>query len=536
MQRRDFLIHTLTTLAATAIGWPLLSGKAAAGRYKHIVLLIGDDHSMRVIGSYRSADAGNPSIKTPHLDQLAREGMRFTNVFCQSPVCSASRQSFLTGNYPHQTGVNLLFTPLSDEKNYTIAEHLKTHGYRTAAIGKMHTNNNLNHGFDLRKDTAEYNKWLISKGGPRPVPTDVPVRDMTKTKGFSVDQWVNPGVRPEPLYDADTLDTYLTNEAITFIQAQRANPFLLFVGFHAPHAPMNFPVEFANHYRPEQMPLGRFGPEDLPWTPAIFRNLTDTQKREIVAGYYTCVEYLDKNVGQILRAIDDSGLRDNTLVVYISDHGYLLNDHNRFEKHTLWEPAVRSPLLVRAPGLTRPETVSTELVELVDLVPTFVEVAGAPALTTRGKSLVPLLKNPKKSHRQQVFSEYLVDNMAMLRTDDRNGGPWKYIFSTNQYDLGLGYEIGTSRPTGYLHRLYNLRHDPDELHNLAGEPAHQKRLRAMQEQLIAVFTDSHPDAARLPANLTIEQTLAWFCEPRDEVSDLEKRGFPHPTRYAKKAL
>ncbi|WP_158600284.1 sulfatase family protein [Fibrisoma montanum] len=536
MQRRTFLQQTLAALTATGLGVSLLNGKRAGGLYKHIVLLIGDDHAMRVMGCY-----GNRRVNTPNLDRLAREGMRFTNAFCQSPVCSASRQSFLTGNYPHQTGVNLLFTPFSDEKNLTVAEHLNAQHYRTAAIGKMHTNTNLPagvpaHGFEIRKDTAEYTKWLKSKGGPRPVPADVPVRDMSKTKGFSVEQWVNPGVRPEPLYDADALDTYLTNEAIAFLQAQRSSPFLLFVGFHAPHAPMNFPVEFAGRYRPEQMMLGKAGPEDLPWTPTIFRGLTDTQKREIVAGYYTCVDYLDKNVGLILNAIDDNGLRDDTLVVYIADHGYLLNDHNRFEKHTMWEPAVRSPLLVRAPGLTKAGSVSSELVELVDLVPTFVEAASAPTLPTRGKSLIPLFKNPKKNHRDQVFSEYLVDNMAMLRTDDRDGGPWKYVFSTNQYDLGLGYEIGDTRPAGYVHRLYNLRRDPDELHNLATDPAQQTRLQTLQAQLIAVFRETHPDAARLPTNLTTEQTLAWFCEPRDQVSDLEKRIFPHPNRYEKKNL
>lgn len=523
MQRRDFITASLATIAASVAGIPLLRAAGANRLYRHIVLLIGDDHAARVTGCY-----GNPRIRTPHLDQLAREGMRFTNAFCQSPVCSASRQSLLTGNYPHQTGVNLLFTSFSDENNYTIAEHLQAAGYRTAAIGKMHTNNARPHGFQVRKDTTEYNRWLAGKGGPRPVPAGTSVRDMTKTRGFSVEQWVNPGVRPEPLHDEDSLDTYLAREAADFIRANRAEPFLLFVGFHAPHAPMNFPVEFAGKYLPGQMPLGLSGPEDLPWTPAVFRGLTEIQRREIVAGYYTCVEYLDKNVGLVLQALDEQGLRNDTLVVYISDHGYLLNEHNRFEKHTLWEPAVRSPLLVRAPGVARPGSVSAELTELVDLVPTFAEVSGTASLKTQGKSLLNLLKNPRQKHREQVFSEYLVDNMAMLRTDD-----WKYVFSTNQYDLGLGYEIGESRPAGMVHRLYDLRRDPDELHNLAEQPAHQKRLMTMQQQLIAVFLRSHPEADRLPANLTPEQTLAWFCEPRDVVSEVEKRVFPHPSRYGR---
>lgn len=532
MQRRDFLRQSFIALNAINIGW--LYGNGQVKRPVNIVLLIGDDHSARVMGCY-----GNKLIKTPNLDRLAREGIRFTNTFCQSPVCSASRQSLLTGMYPHQTGVNLLFTSFSDEKNYTIAEHLQTHGYYTAAIGKMHTNNGQSHGFQIRKDIAEYNRWLKEKGGPRPVPRDVPVRDMEKTKGFSVEQWVNPGVRPEPLYKADSLDTYLANEAIRFIDQKADKPFLLFVGFHAPHAPMNFPVEFADRYAPENMLIGAFGLEDLPWTPAIFRDLTESQKREIIAGYYTSVEYLDTNVGLVLDAIDQSGKRDDTLVVYISDHGYLLGEHNRFEKHTMWEPVVRTPLLVRLPGKNPAKNwggVSDELVELTDLVPTFAQVAGTPPLPhVQGKSLLPLLqrsnKPPKAVFRDAVFSEYLVDNMAMLRTTN-----WKYVFSTNQYDLGLGYDIGNTRPMGHVQRLYDLRRDPDERHNLAGDPAHQRRLVALREQLITIFKQTHPDAAKLPPNLSPEQTLVWFCEPRDEVSDLEKRVFPHHNRYEKKAL
>ncbi len=527
MQRRDFLTQTLTALAAAGLGGLFLGSRPAPKRLRNVVLLIGDDHSARVLGCY-----GNPLIRTPNLDRLAREGTRFTRAFAQSPICSASRQSFLTGKYPHQTGVNLLFTSFSDA-NVTVAEHLKAQGYRTAAIGKMHTNNNLPHGFELRKDGAEYARWLKEKGGPKPVPADVPVRNMSTTKGMQPGIWLNPGVRPEPLLDEDSLDTYLARQAGEFIREAREHPFLLFVGFHAPHAPMNFPVEFAGKYRPEQMPLGRSSADDERWIPNIFRNFSPEQKREVVAGYYTCVEYLDKNVGLVLNELKTNGLENNTLVVYISHHGYLLDDHRRFEKHTMWEPAVQTPLLVRAPGLGKPGQVSSELVELVDLVPTFTESTALPSLPTQGpfspgKSLLPLLRNPRAEHREAIFSEYLIDRLAMLRTDD-----YKYVFTSGEHDLGVGYETGHA-PFGPTQWLFDLKADPDELHNLAADPAQAGRLRAMQAQLIAVFRKTHPVAAKLPAGLNAEQTLAWFCEPRDEVSDLEKRLFPDPKRYEKK--
>lgn len=519
MQRRDFLSQTLLALTAAGLG---LGGRTAPKRLRNVVLLISDDHSARVLGCY-----GNPLIRTPHLDRLAREGTRFTRAFAQSPICSASRQSFLTGNYPHQTGVNLLFTSFPDA-NVTVAEHLKSRGYRTAAIGKMHFNNNQPHGFDLRLDGAEHTRWLKQQGGPQPLPEGVPLRDMSTTKGMQPGIWLNPGVRPEPLLDEDSLDTWLARRAREFIAANHENPFLLFVGFHAPHAPMNFPVEFAGKYRPEQMPLGRSSPDDERWIPKIFRDFSPEQKREIVAGYYTCVEYLDKNVGLVLDSLESNGLENDTLVVYVSDHGYLLDDHRRFEKHTMWEPAVHTPLLVRAPGLSKPGRVSSELVELVDLVPTFTEATGQPPLKSQGRSLLPLLRNPNASHRDAIFSEYLIDRLAMLRTDD-----WKYVFTSGEFDLGVGYETGHA-PFGVTHRLFDLRNDPDELRNLAADPRHADRLRTMQGQLIGIFRKTHPDAARLPGGLTTEQTLAWFCEPRDEVADLEKRLFPDPKRYEKK--
>jgi len=531
MQRRDFLTQTLLALTAAGLN---LSSRSAPRRLRNVVLLIGDDHTARVLGCY-----GNRLIRTPNLDRLAREGVRFSRAYVQAPICSASRQSFLTGKYPHQTGVNLLFTSFEDQRNVTIAEHLKAQGYRTAALGKMHWNNNLPHGFDQRADRAEYERWLKAKGGPKPLPPDVPVRDMATTTGLQPGIWLNPGVRPEPLLDEDTLDTYLARQAGKFIAANRENPFLLFVGFHAPHSPMNFPVEFAGKYRPEQMPLGRGSRDDERWIPKIFRDFSPDQKREVVAGYYTCVEYLDKNVGLVLDSLTANGLNEDTLVVYISDNGYLLGEHHRFEKHTMWEPAVQVPVLVRAPGFTdhKPSErsrVNHELVELVDLVPTFTEVLGAPPLPgMQGKSLLPLLEQAggtqkQAKHRDAVFSEYLVDRMAMLRTND-----YKYVFMTGEHDLGLGYETGNA-PLGITHRLYDLRRDPEELQNLATDPRHADRLRAMQAHLVTVFDKTHPDAAKRPAGLTAEQALTWYCEPRDQVAELEKRLFPDPKRYEKK--
>lgn len=484
---------------------------------RNLLVILADDHALHVTGAY-----GNSIIHTPHIDRLAGQGVTFTNAFCNAPICSASRQSLLTGKYPHATGVNLLFTPFPDEGNTTIAEHLAAYDYQSALIGKNHFNNWLwyplyekglpQHGFDSLIEQVEYRNFLAGQKMPS-LPADIECYDREKSKG-SVAEWMNWRVLPQPVYDEFSEGTFYANQAIAFMRKNRDAPFLLWLAFKEPHHPFYFPIEYVGKYHPKDLPLPEGSAEDDRWIPQKFRDLTDVEKRGIIAAYYTSTEYLDKNIGLVLQALEDLDLTENTLVVYLSDNGYLLNDHKRFEKHTMWQEAIHQPLIFRLGKQFKVGKRCNALVEYIDVVPTILELLGSAALSeVQGKSFVHLFSDGNGRHRDFVFSEYLEDNLAMV-TD----GEWKYVFTTGSRDLGIGYQTGYG-PSGIVHRLYHLPTDPQEYHDVSGLARNREILGNMQQVMLQRFMETHPDAAHCPQQLTLEGKLVWFCEPRDVGAD-----------------
>jgi choline-sulfatase len=480
---------------------PLAQSVKGQGQFQNVVFILGDDHRTEAIGAY-----GNRIVKTPNLDRMAARGTRFTKAFANSPVCSASRQSLLTGKYPHATGVSLLTSPLP-EKQVTLADHLLNFGFKTAIIGKNHFNNDLNHGFDLKIERRNYLAHLASNP-PAPLPTSVKTRPTWRPFKDPADVWLNAEGLPSALRDEDEAGTFYAKKAIDFVNQNKNNRFCLFLGLEEPHSPFNFPVEFAGRHKAQDMTLPTGSKEDDMWVPEIFKGLTDDQKKGIIASYYTSVEYLDKNVGLLLDALDAAGLTESTMVIYLGDHGYLLNDHKRFEKHMMWEKAVNAPLIIQAGGKFGKDKVENALTEFVDLVPTAIAALGVDPLDgIHGKSLIPLLAGKQRKLRDFVFSEYLVDNTAMIRTEK-----WKYIYTTGRADLGLGYATGNP-PTGVLHLLYKVDADPNETKNVANVPENRNILTAMQDTLLRVFMKTHPISGTLPASWTKDQKLAAYCEP-----------------------
>lgn len=490
-------------------------------RFKNVVFIVSDDHHPEVVSLL-----GEKPIHTPNIDLLASEGVFFTNAYANSPICSASRQSMMTGKYPHATGVNLLFTPFPDEKNVTIAEHLKEHGYKTALVGKNHFNNWVfsslykegqypDHGWDHLIDKAEHKQWL-KENPATPVPDSIPTRANTPAGEGAV--WgKNADMLPIPYYDKDSPATFLANWAADFINKNKENPFCLWVAFHEPHAPFSFPVEYAGKYKPEDMPLPKGTPEDDRWIPLQFKDLTEDERRGIIASYYTSVEYMDKNVGIVLDALRDNGLEENTLVIFNGDQGYLLNEHKRFEKHMFWDEAVTAPFVIKGKGIFEAGKRTAELMEFVDILPTVTDALGIPAHEDfQGISLMPYLTGSEDTHREHVFSEFLQDDKAMIATKD-----WKYIFTSGKYDLDLGYETGYG-PSGIYQRMYNLKEDPNETTNLAYKPEHQAKLVEMQQLMLQKFNETHPEAAELPAELNTLGQLVWFCQPRDIGSNYDE--------------
>jgi choline-sulfatase len=375
----------LLWMAVAALVGASAAGAAEPARRPNVLWVCADDHAPYVCGAY-----GNTTVRTPNLDRLAAGGVRFDRAYCNSPVCTASRQSFLTGRYPRTLGVTRLLTPLPDGE-LTLARLLRAAGYDTAAIGKMHFNSDHKHGFDVRIDRPEHARHL-KEHGKRPLPGGVEVQPPWRPFRDPARVWLNSACLPVGSTDEDMDGAYFAREAARYLGQERDRPFFLMVSFYEPHSPFRFPVGYRGRHRPEEFAVPKVGPEDDAQIPQVFRGLTDREMQGIIAAYYTATEFLDKNVGLVLDALGRAGRAGDTLVIYTGDHGYMLGQHGRFEKHCSYEPAVRAPLLLRWPGHLRAGQSTRALVEFIDIVPTVLEFAGVPApATVQGKSLVPLL-------------------------------------------------------------------------------------------------------------------------------------------------
>ncbi|MBL9123272.1 MAG: sulfatase-like hydrolase/transferase [Planctomycetaceae bacterium] len=477
-------------------------GVRAADSRPNVLLILGDDHAAYALSSY-----GHAVVKTPNLDRLAARGARFTHAYCNSPMCTPSRQSLLTGRMPHATQVTLLKSALGEDET-TLAEVLQGAGYRTAAIGKMHFNSKLTHGFAERIDQPDHRTWLQARPSAPPADASAtlgpwkPFRDPARV-------WLNSAALPYPARAAEMAGSYFAQQAAARLQ-QGDEPLFLIVSFYEPHSPFHFPLEYAGRVAAEALPVPTVGPEDAPQIPLIFRDLTDAEKRGIAAAYYTSVQFLDENVGRVLAALDASGRADNTLVIYAGDHGYLLGHHGRFEKHTFYEEAIRAPLMLAWPNHIAAGQQIDELVEFVDLFPTVVAACQATLPADRhGKSLLPLVDGspPAPPLHDAVFGVYGENEEAMIRT-----AHWKLIYGSGTRARDDGY--ATDRPTpGRTVRLYDLAADPAEMHNLAADESQRERVAALEQRLVERLEATCRPGQRAPAGLTIEEQLDWYVFP-----------------------
>jgi arylsulfatase A-like enzyme len=264
------------------------------------------------------------------------------------------------------------------------------------------------------------------------------------------------------------------------------------------------------------MPVPSIGPEDVPQIPTIFADLTFADKQGIIASYYTAAAYLDLNVGRVLSAIEELGLNDETLVIYLGDNGYHLGQHGRFEKHCLYERAVRVPMVMRLPGRVPAGTSTAALVEFVDVVPTVLDYLGLPVAGDQsaprdlhGVSLRPLIDGKTKQVREVAFSEYQHTEIAMARTQTH-----KLVYRTSKAaDDWMLYEP-LIPPRGRGVFLYDLRSDPEELHNVADDPANAKLVSHLLDRLAEVYRRTPPVGEPPPEQLSREDFLDWAIAPR----------------------
>jgi choline-sulfatase len=474
-------------------------------RRPNFVFILADDHAGYVLGC-----DGNAMASTPNLDRLASEGTRFALHHCNSPVCTASRQSFFTGQMPHMAGVTRLPTPLSEDKP-TLARQLKKAGYTTAVFGKMHFNQPAKpglHGFDVVYTEQELTRAWNRDVKPRPAPEGVRTKPAWHPFQDPARIWLNADKFPYPRYENDMRSLFQFHLAEQFLEAHRTQPFAMWVSFMEPHSPYDFPIEDRDRFDPSRFNVPRVGPEDAGQIPLIFRDLTDGDKRGIIASYYTSVAYLDRSVGRVLDALRRLDLERDTFVVYMADHGYSLGQHGRFEKHCGYDPALRVPLLMRFPGRIR-QGVVHDFTEHIDVPATIVDMLGLDRLPIEhGRSLRPYLERGRSdAPRPHIFSEYLENEEAFVRT-----GEWKLVFCSGKRKRTDGYETDNPTPGRYV-RLYDLKKDPGEFANVAAR--NRETVDRLEKLMLDRFRNTHPDAQAEPQRLSNEEALEWYVRPRD---------------------
>ena len=501
----DFLSATRRRALAGMAAGTFSFARSGRRRKPNFLFLLADDHA-----GYVMRCDGNQRALTPNIDKLASEGMRFAAHHCNSPVCTPSRQSLLTGQLPHAAGVTVLGTPLALDKP-TLATQFQHAHYDTAVFGKMHFNRpgmpGL-HGFAVAhtEDVIEAG-WEL-KVKTKPVPESLRTRPKWRPFVDPARVWLNADKLPFAAYDWDMRGTYIAGQVIQYLEESRHNPFALWVSFQEPHSPYDFPIDDVARFDPANFPVPRVGPEDAEQIPLIFRDLKDSEKQGIIAAYYPSVSFVDRNIGRVLAALRRLQLEEDTFVVYTADHGYSLGQHGRFEKHCGYEPALRVPLIMRYPGRVRRGVVS-DLTEHVDVTATILDVMEIDRLPDlHGQSLRPYLEGRRAAQpRDHVFSEYLENEEAYIKTKD-----WKYIFCSGQRARQDGYQ--TDHPTlGRYQRLYSLRDDPGEFTNVARK--HPETLALLANVMLKRFRATHPDSKSEPVGLSREEATEFYLRPRD---------------------
>lgn len=476
------------------------------------VLMIAVDDLRPEAGAY-----GVPLIQTPHIDALARRGTVFTQAYCQQAVCSPSRTSLLTGRRPDTTKIYELQTHFraTIPDVVTLPEHFKRHGYHTQGFSKIYhgglddpaswsvphwTPTQPRYGrpetlADLERQRERARAaGLLPAARPAPDPkTGAVLKIPPPNNAVRGPSWEDPDVADSALPDGETAD-----KAIATLGAVKDKPFFLAVGFLNPHLPFVAPKKYFDLYPLDRVPLAQnpFAPKDAPalalTNSGELRSYADIPKegpipdakaRELVRGYYAATSYTDAQIGRVLAELDRLGLRDSTIVVLWGDHGWQLGEHGLWNKHTNFDVATRSLLVVSAPGQKRVNARTDSLTEFVDIYPSLSDLAGLPRPAgLEGESFKRLLDDPEQAFKQAAFSQY-------PRPGQKAMG---YTMKTARYRYTEWRREGGEVIAA---ELYDHRSDPQENVNVAGRPGHEALVAALSAQLKAGWRAALPAPA-----------------------------------------
>ena len=474
LTRRSFLRSTLLIPASTALSADVKRFSSPSKKRPNILYLMTDQHRGDCLGC-----AGNLVVKTPHLDSIAKDGVFFSNAYTSTPSCTPARSAILTGLSPWHHGM-IGYGRVAGKYPFELPGALREAGYYLYGIGKMHW-------FPQRR-LRSYHKILLDESGRVETPDFVSdYRQWFKEQTPDLDPdatgigWNDYRAKAYALPERLHPTRWTADRAVDFIEKyEGSEPFMLKVSFARPHSPYDPPQRFLDMYEEDDMPepaigdwAAKYAPHDEPPKPNLWHgDLGVKQAKKSSRGYYGSVTFIDEQVGRILSALKKRGKYDNTLIIFFSDHGDMLGDHHLWRKTYAYEGSAKIPMLLRWPKVMGMDNQRGKMLpqptELRDVLPTFLDAAGAPIPDhIDGKSLLELVRGNTKNWRPFIDLEH-----SMCYNKDHwnalTNGKFKYI-----YYAFNGRE-----------ELFNLTNDPHELHNLSAEPAHKSTLLQWRQRMV----------------------------------------------------
>lgn len=463
--RRNFL-------ASAAAGFPML----AAGARKRNVLFIASDDLNTSLSCY-----GHPLVRTPNIDRIARQGVRFDRAYCQFPLCSPSRTSLMTGLAPDTTTVYDLRKHFREvlPDVVTLGQLFQKNDYFTGRVGKIY-----HYGVPGQIGTAGLDDpptWNVAIN-PNGVDHS---REEPLLTNYTPDRGLGSAVcfHASEAADEQHTDGMVAGEIVRLFEEHRKDPFFLGAGFYRPHVPWIAPKKYFDQFPLDKIELIPFDESEMHIAPelAYFTKpgnwgMSEKQRREAMQAYYASIAFLDAQVGKLLNALDRLKLTQDTTIVFWSDHGYQLGQHGQWMKQTLWEPAARVPLLIAGAGVPQRGRTSTRTVEFLDLYPTLADLCGlrgAPS-NLHGRSLKPLLAKP-----DAVWDKPAVTQVRRARDGEGIAG---YSIRNERYRYTMW---GDGK---YGEELYDYEVDPREMKNGAADDSMKgikEKLRGQLQQVLA---------------------------------------------------
>lgn len=477
------------SLVALATMFAGLLAPAQAAQRPNVLLIMADD-----LNNSESC-YGHPIVKTPNIDRLAAQGVRFDRAYCQFPLCGPSRNSLLTGLYPNSDGIlgNGLIFRQTIPSHHSLPQAFRLAGYFAGRIGKMyHYNVPASIGTNGHDDPGSWELELNPAGCDR-LEEEPNIFSLIPGQFGATLSWY-----ASPKSDQYHTDGLMAADAIWVLERcakQKDRPFFLGLGFYRPHTPYVSPKPYFDRYPVGEMPVVKgvkLDQADLPAAALASAKpeqdrMTDDLRRQAVQAYYASVSFMDAQVGLVLDALQRLGLAENTIVVFASDHGYHLGEHGLWQKMSLFEESARVPLVIAGPGVRAKGAVATTPVGLIDLYPTLTELCGVKAPENlQGQSLVPILQDANAKGRAWAVTQ--------VTRGGRRGA-----------NAFFGYSLRTPRwrytewADGQQGReLYDHRQDPLELTNLAGDSVYADTVAQLAKQLQDAVKTTFPVSGKTP--------------------------------------